>query len=290
MTWVKLDDDFYQHPKVIRVGPLGLAMQVAALCYSNHNETRGRLPYEIVPRLLSLDGIGLAPKTGPEHPFAVGHDALAEEIAGWLVDVGMWIDDGDSYLIHDYADYQLPPVVVDDLSSKRREAGRKGAEKRWRKSDGNSHGLPMANANGNQWQVATPVPVPDPESLPAAAARARSREDDEYRRAYRAWDNQSPGGITVVVRDHLDGELEDGTPIEWIELACQSAGENGGRKPWKYVKAILDRYRQQGGTSDAKREPTPIVSGIASVSIPGVRGIDWEQADARRERVASGDD
>ena len=41
MGWVRLDDSFATNPKILTVGPLGMAMQVAAICYANRHLTDG---------------------------------------------------------------------------------------------------------------------------------------------------------------------------------------------------------------------------------------------------------
>ena len=86
MTWVRLDDRFAQHPKVQQAGPLGLALQVAALCYSNQYLTDGFVPVTVVERLLQLDD-----------PHVV---------AGELVEVGLWKTVDGGWQIHDYEQYQ----------------------------------------------------------------------------------------------------------------------------------------------------------------------------------------
>ena len=59
MTWVRLDDGFAQHPKLLSVGALGVAMQVAALCYCNRYLTDGFVPAAAVENLLNLDAIDM---------------------------------------------------------------------------------------------------------------------------------------------------------------------------------------------------------------------------------------
>jgi len=102
--------------------------------------------------------------------------------------------------------------------------------------------------------------VPD-RTAPAAAAAAPAREAPEvtekHTRAYRAWDRQAPGGLNPTIVDHLNGLIENGTPIEWIELACESAAEQGGRKSWGYIKRILERYEREGFDGAADDEPAP---------------------------------
>lgn len=88
MPWVRIDEDFYQHPKVVKAGPLGMAMQVAALCYCNKYLTDGFIPRAVLPTLLNLDGTSW------------------ELVVQDLIAAGLWEQVDGGYRIHDYLDYQ----------------------------------------------------------------------------------------------------------------------------------------------------------------------------------------
>jgi hypothetical protein len=95
--WVKLDDHFPDHPKVIAAGPLAAWLYVAGLCYAARLLTDGFIPYAMVPRLV--------PHRGPKN--ATSPEALAER----LCEVGLWTMEQSpsgsyGYRIHDYAVYQ----------------------------------------------------------------------------------------------------------------------------------------------------------------------------------------
>jgi hypothetical protein len=118
-----MDDAFDDHEKVLALLDIDegiAAIGLWTLCWTwAHRNTRkkGRTP-------------GLLPSTLPRR--FVG--ARGKELAGLLVDVGMWDAAGDGWMIHDFADY-LPDK---ELSTARSEAGKKGAASRWgnRKPDG----------------------------------------------------------------------------------------------------------------------------------------------------------
>jgi hypothetical protein len=109
MTWVKIDDRFTDHPKLISVGPLGIALQVAALCYSNAYLTDGFIPYNVVKKLLCWEFsppndtvlLTLSVTSGMS-----GEDVTWELVTGWLVDAGVWEKVDGGYYIHDYPEYQ----------------------------------------------------------------------------------------------------------------------------------------------------------------------------------------
>jgi hypothetical protein len=106
MAWVRIDDGFYQHPKVLKVGPLGLALQVAALCYANRHLTDGFIPAEIVPLLM----------------------AGAGKVAPRMVEAGLWDRAAGGYQIHDYEAYQMLRSQVLSERAKKRAAGQAGGK------------------------------------------------------------------------------------------------------------------------------------------------------------------
>jgi hypothetical protein len=106
VAWVRIDDKFSEHPKVAKVGPLGVAMQMAALCYANRNLTDGFIPKSEVPLLVNFDGIALSSSQAAspdcDEPVAV----TWQYVVGVLVKAGLWEEAEGGYMIHDYLDYQ----------------------------------------------------------------------------------------------------------------------------------------------------------------------------------------
>jgi hypothetical protein len=140
MPWVKLDDDFYDHPKVVALSDAGFRLWARMLGWTNRYLTGGDIP---TARLSDKER------------------RLAVEIER----VGLWDPIESGWHIHDYEQFQPAPETTktrrSDLAAKRAEAGRKGAQNRWQ-TDSNDHGKPMANAMANGWQADSPVPVPVP--------------------------------------------------------------------------------------------------------------------------------
>jgi hypothetical protein len=109
MSWVKIDDKFTEHPKSISVGPLGIAMQVAALCYANTHLTDGFIPYNVVRKLLTFEfsppGSDLIYTIGIASGMS-GEDVTWEMVSDWLLDAGIWEKADGGFYIHDYPEYQ----------------------------------------------------------------------------------------------------------------------------------------------------------------------------------------
>ena len=162
MSWVKLDDRFYAHPKVRQAGAMGLAVHVAALCYASQYLTDGFIPEAALGLL--IDG---------------GYGEVDRAVEA-LMECGLWEQAKDGYTIHDYLDYNPSRAQVlaerEQLRVLRAEVGRRGAAARWSKNGTNGKRLANAMANGCQTDGPVPDPVPQKkdslrESKEAGSAR-----------------------------------------------------------------------------------------------------------------------
>jgi len=86
MAWVKLDDGFPEHPKVLDVGGDAAWLHVCALAFCNRTLTDGHIPRGMVGRLSDRKN--------------------ARKLAEKLVEVGLWISTDDGWVINDYLDFQ----------------------------------------------------------------------------------------------------------------------------------------------------------------------------------------
>lgn len=102
MGWVKIDDHFTDHPKIVQAGPLAIAMQVAGLCYCNRYLTDGFITRSAVKKLLDLDDIECSGNV------RANKNATWANIVESLVEVGMWRECEGGWIIHDYTEYQQP--------------------------------------------------------------------------------------------------------------------------------------------------------------------------------------
>lgn len=157
MPWVKLDDHIDEHPKIARVGPIGFALQVAALAYCNRTLTDGFVPYGVAERLLSFHVVENDGKrwTMARTSGHVGDDIDSEWVIALLLEAGMWDDAPGGYQIHDYEKYQPLKEAV--------EAERaKTAERVQRHRNARSNERRNVVTNPSE----TPPPVPVPDSVP----------------------------------------------------------------------------------------------------------------------------
>lgn len=110
MSWFKLDDQFFSHPKVLRAGPDATLLYISGGCYAAKHLTDGLIPKCAVPTLTTL--------TRPQ------------KLADQLVHVGLWHELSDDYEMHDYLRYNPSRHEIES----RREAAAERAGKGGRRS------------------------------------------------------------------------------------------------------------------------------------------------------------
>lgn len=116
MPWVRLDEQFPDHPKVAIAGPLASWLHVCALAYCNRLLTDGFVPTSQVGKLADYSEID--PGEGyPINPI---------DLANRLVEVGMWEKATGGYLIHDFHDFQPSKAEVLATRRTREAAGKAG--------------------------------------------------------------------------------------------------------------------------------------------------------------------
>lgn len=117
MSWVRLDDQFADHPKVTTAGPLAGWLYVCGLLYAARYLTDGFIPTAHVARLAALP--------------------RPRQLAERLVQVGLWERAEGGYRIHDYAEYQ--PTADDVRATRAANAARQAT---WRsRRNGASNGV-----------------------------------------------------------------------------------------------------------------------------------------------------
>ena len=125
MTWVRIDDGFPNHPKIIGLSDGAFRLYITALCYSNAYLTDGIIPIKTVKKL-----------SNSRHISA-------------LVAANLWEISEDEITILGYDEYQF--------TKERVESERKSARARMEK-----HRL-LRRTNGEPTQPHThPIPIPIP--------------------------------------------------------------------------------------------------------------------------------
>lgn len=236
MTWVRLDDDFFERPAVLTLAHDQKVLFLALLAYSNRQLTDGHLSTASVRYVAGAQGI-----------------AALEGAASALVSAGLWRPAAHGWEIVDY--FETQPSREEVLERRAKVASR--VQKHRMQRPGNRVTNPVSNGVGNG--VTHPVsngvgntapdPDPDPDPMPMpmvhpeprpaanAAAPAAAAHDDQVAQFAHRWEEVTGSLPTNPVRRQLQLALKDGKPID---RALVEFVESGGRT-WKYFKTILDR-------------------------------------------------
>mgnify|MGYP000039978952 CR=1 FL=1 len=113
MAWARLDDSFYDHPKVMSVWhrrPDALGLHMRAIAYCARHSTDGWIHPAVVMALSPLQ-------------------SDREQQVEVLVEERLWVKEGEQYGIHNYLDYNFSKAEIE----KRREEDRKRKEERRKK-------------------------------------------------------------------------------------------------------------------------------------------------------------
>lgn len=190
MSWVKLDDSFYDNPKVMQaqlVEPASTGLYCMALSYCGRHGTGGAIP--------SWWPQGKLPAR-----------ALRARAIAALVDAGLWEEAEDGWAIHDYAVYNYSAEEQAErsktLAEKRAEAGRRGglasAQRRAKvKQTGKQTGSKLLEAK------ATPEPEPEPIVPPCPPVGGRARDRGRYEKEVEAFAAEAFPGYHPRLREQI---------------------------------------------------------------------------------------
>lgn len=146
MSWLKFDDHFDEHPKVVGLTDAAFRLSVRAIAYSSRNLTDGVLSEAAVRSL-------------------VGTKARAERLSAELVAAGLWEVATQGWQIHDYNDFQPTKDIVLERRRIRAEAGRLGGLRSGEaRSKGQADPKQLASSQRSKDEAnANPGPVPEPD-------------------------------------------------------------------------------------------------------------------------------
>jgi hypothetical protein len=240
------------------VGPLGIAMQVAALCYCNRYLTDGLVPTAMAPMLLTLEGIGRRTDNGTIRPVTW------QEIVATLVRTGLWEPVEDGWRIHDFHDYQPTREQVEAervvihrakvAGGKARAAGAKRDKGRFTKAkvSTSTTSSPPAAPPADDQQPTSPVPGKalnpwgSPPSLPFQAdASEGSKTDDQKNRTEGKGKAHSPGRPPRVPRHPSDDFV--------VQRARQIQAEDGPEAARAYLRKVGENYGQADREDQLRR-------------------------------------
>jgi len=252
MSWAKFDDQYPDHPKIMRVGPLGMALHMAATCYCARYLTDGFVPSAMINKLVNFDGITV-------NSNAVTNKTVTDELtAAGLFEV---VEGG--FMVHDYLKYNPPAEQV-----KAERAANADRQADWRKNHRDDKGKFASNgvSNGVTTTPVTSAPSPYPyPSLPNGSNKnnkvvvveppAKLPEEPPQRPNIYSIYEREIGPITPMLAQELD-VVDSEYPPGWFVDAVKEARLSSTRLSLNYVTAILKRWKAEG----RKNGHTPTVS------------------------------
>lgn len=106
MTWLRLEDDLPNHPRIVGLSDAAFRAYITGLCYSGRHLTDGDIP------------------TGALR--TIGTRKAAQE----LETCGLWQRTDHGWTIRDYLEYQTSRAEVEAEKARKRDAGRIGGLRR----------------------------------------------------------------------------------------------------------------------------------------------------------------
>ena len=271
MTWVRIDDAFTQHPKVLAAGPLAIAMQVAGLCYCNRNLTNGFIPWAVARTLVTWEFLEPPDDDGERRICEVGvtsgmagETVNADYVIRLMLQTGMWVEVPGGYTIHDYTDYQPSREQVEAEHQTKVAAGQAG---------GRAAARARATTPSTAPAVAKSKPVPVPEPVPliasTATATAQAREPaNTFALFEQLTGHPIPGPILAQELE----EAERDHTADCIAYAFREAAANEACT-WSYCKAILAGHAAgQCGAAARKRPQRRDAKDRRRAAAAGARG------------------
>lgn len=223
MTWAKLDESFPDHPKIAALSDRAFRLHVAAICYCSRVLSDGEIPKAMLPKL-----------------------GATKTLINELHTAGLWESTSrESWVIHDFLEYNPSRAEVEEERAKRRTAGQAGG-----RASGKARAQALASANAqasagdNVGTPTRPVIVPSNEAtiLPPAPATRRGISEEDICR----WEGQNPTlDIRAFVDDYLNwtGSSKHRNKVQGFE--------NQLRIAWKreqFVRATPERrYNREEG-------------------------------------------
>lgn len=274
--WSKLDDQFYLNPKNTLIDRDEQDLHIAAIVYASGQLTDGFIPVGVLPMLCIWAKISVANDVA----IAKQVPEVCYSIATRLVEHCYWENAEGGYQIHDFLEYNPSREEVLELRNARKEAGRRGglakalafAKQKPSKSSSKTLAKPYQNSSKI-------VPRSRTRTLLTTGGGVETTEN-----IFAVYENEI-GALTPMMRDELM-DAENTYPAEWIVSAIGEAARQNKRN-WKYILAILKRWKVEGFQSVSK--PTPLDVGYSGTKADKVTANNQSVLQRAMERAEAED-
>lgn len=149
MSWLRIDDKFTQHPKVLSLNDREFRVHLSALCYCAEYKTDGTIP-ESAWRLLGVTA----------------------KLADRMVAFGVWDYEDGFYSIHDFHKYNPVDPTAADRQRRFKQSRSGNGVGNGQITDESRNG--NGEGNGPHASASAPVPVPSPSPKDREVANAPS--------------------------------------------------------------------------------------------------------------------
>ncbi len=213
MTWGKVDDQLHSHPKATTAGCEAMGLWVLALSFCCAYTLDGRVSRADARRIGGARGVVLA---------------------GKLVASGLWHEEGDGWVFHDWSRYQ--PTRADVLAERERKAnaGRLGGLAKARavaaaSSDSASNGIAAAK-HVDTAAALLPIPSPIPEIRETSVPDVGPAMPDRVREIFDHWlacwkrvvGGSNPPKLSDPRRAKIRARLTEGYTVEQVKTAIDA--------------------------------------------------------------------
>lgn len=237
MAWVRLDDQFPDHPKLATCGPVAGWVYVSGLCYAARYLTDG-----FVPETIALRFAGSSP-----------------EVLANLVECSLWDRVNGGYQIHDFLEYNPPAskVKAEREAAKERMKGNRQA-----KGSGSPDVRQKFTRISSEVQL-PPSPSPSPiqrdEGLarPPASPPPPSQEpaDPEYGVALSKLESLGMiTGTALLEFQSVWPDLRNGRRA-WIDDAVAVAHANSANSPVYAIRVLANSVKTGKRPSETPKQP-----------------------------------
>lgn len=196
MGWLRLDDHYDDHPKIVAAGAEAAWLDVRGMLFCARHETDGAIPHAQLARI----GSDFTPKK-------------RAKLAGVLVEVGRWTQTETGFLVNDFLDYN-PAASV-------REAEREAARERMKKArrtKGARSGEQQTNGAGTSGNP-DPTPPLSPPNPPPSGGNSRANGTNPRTLAAQ----REAERLRQAIRN-CQTEGCDHTPLGWNRLCGTCSG------------------------------------------------------------------
>lgn len=125
MSWVRIDDGFADHPKIVKLNHLEFRLHIWGLCYCARHLTDGFLA-NVVPR-----GAHFVPRSDRR-----------QRVINGLLEAGLWEQVEGGYIIRDYLDFNPDAASVKEKRQQNAERQERYREAQKRRGNAPSNASP----------------------------------------------------------------------------------------------------------------------------------------------------